>query len=506
MIPRFLRKLLPSHLQQGARSVPWSQLAARDMARMEFADVCPLLEFHELAVAGAAGPTAQLQGQLFNGLKAKWAAEAIERSVPFANDSITIQLAEMFQALHDMDHGDMGYAAIHSLDGDKPQVPGSMRKRAKPETSAAFTPSIGPSSHTNPHPTLMMQLKAEVAEEEADAEIRFRHMLTKRVGFSLWLGPSQVPTSKHKAGVYLKGHVPAGTVVALYPGAAWNPEMRLRASDGGCLRDPRLPRRLIKRYDDCDIDIDNMEALQLAQRNPYAVGQHIRFAPPALSPNVMRIQYDFTAPPLGDDADANASFAALGARAARSARALDTGRVNADADGVMPFPPHLRDYIPNVWGADVSLGQALYSSVEQVRHRPRERRQRRVVVSTYSIHLLLPLSSVSHLPLCRPSFPVPCSFFLLTCPSFPAGHLRQRHGGHRPAQHPGRGADDGADWAVTHDRAASGSGSGGRTTYCTGNACSCAAAARCWQRELDCRERKRGRGCCCCCCCQYCAE
>lgn len=219
-----------------------------------------------------------------------------------------------------------------------------------------------------PHASTRLRARTRLLPrlQEADAEIRFRHMLTKRVGFSLWLGPSQVPTSRYKAGVYLKGHVPAGTVVALYPGAAWNPEMRLRASDGGCLRDPRLPRRLIKRYDDCDVDIDNSEALALAQRNPYALGQHIRFAPPSLSPNVMRIQYDFTAPPLGDDADADASFAALGARAARAARAVDTGRINADADGVMPFPPHLRDYIPNVWGADISVGQAMYSSIEQV--------------------------------------------------------------------------------------------------------------------------------------------
>lgn len=32
---------------------------------------------------------------------------------------------------------------------------------------------------------------------------------------------------------------------------------------------------------------------------------------------------------------------------------------------MLPFPAHLRGYIPNVWGADVSAGQELYAMLEQ---------------------------------------------------------------------------------------------------------------------------------------------
>jgi hypothetical protein len=31
----------------------------------------------------------------------------------------------------------------------------------------------------------------------------------------------------------------------------------------------------------------------------------------------------------------------------------------------MPFPPHLRPYIPNTWGSDIAAGQALYGMLEQ---------------------------------------------------------------------------------------------------------------------------------------------
>jgi hypothetical protein len=40
----------------------------------------------------------------------------------------------------------------------------------------------------------------------------------------------------------------------------------------------------------------------------------------------------------------------------------------AEADGsssLMPFPPHLRSYIPNTWGSGTTLGQTLYGALEQ---------------------------------------------------------------------------------------------------------------------------------------------
>ncbi len=54
---------------------------------------------------------------------------------------------------------------------------------------------------------------------------RVRDILTKRHGFSVWVGPSQAPTPSHQAGLYLKGRVEPGTVIALFPGAVFNSEM-----------------------------------------------------------------------------------------------------------------------------------------------------------------------------------------------------------------------------------------------------------------------------------------
>lgn len=194
--------------------------------------------------------------------------------------------------------------------------------------------------------------------QSADADIQMKRLLTSRVGFSLWLGPSQAPTPTHKAGVYLKGRIPAGTVVALYPGAAFNADMRLRALDAGNLRNPRIPRVLVPRFDGCVLDVHNQECAPIAARNPYALAHHIRAAPLEIVPNVMRLQFDFVA-----SSSPGAAPTTTLASPARSAAAGEDGGDAADA--VMPFPLHLRDYIPNVWGADVSVGQELFTMLEQ---------------------------------------------------------------------------------------------------------------------------------------------
>ncbi|RYD91970.1 MAG: hypothetical protein EOP50_13425, partial [Sphingobacteriales bacterium] len=64
--------------------------------------------------------------------------------------------------------------------------------------------------------------------------------MTARHGFSLWLGPSQAATAYNKAGVYLKGRAIPGTVVGLYPGAAYNGDMMQRAADQGHLANPAI--------------------------------------------------------------------------------------------------------------------------------------------------------------------------------------------------------------------------------------------------------------------------
>ncbi len=91
----------------------------------------------------------------------------------------------------------------------------------------------------------------------AQSKRMVRDLMTRRHGFSLWLGPSQSASPQHPAGVYLRGRVPPGTVLvraahgfltpacrttvycklvrllftqALYPGAVYNSEMRQKVA------------------------------------------------------------------------------------------------------------------------------------------------------------------------------------------------------------------------------------------------------------------------------------
>lgn len=61
--------------------------------------------------------------------------------------------------------------------------------------------------------TLDLQMKMLAQEQEAESLKQLRDILTQRLGFSLWIGPSQAPTPNHKAGVYLKGFADVGQVV-----------------------------------------------------------------------------------------------------------------------------------------------------------------------------------------------------------------------------------------------------------------------------------------------------
>lgn len=67
----------------------------------------------------------------------------------FSSSVSLVQLSEMFQHLHDVDSGDI------EIPAEPPVLPS-----ADTDVSAAFQPSIGPSTHTNPRPTLNFQMKA----------------------------------------------------------------------------------------------------------------------------------------------------------------------------------------------------------------------------------------------------------------------------------------------------------------------------------------------------------
>lgn len=255
--------------------------------------------------------------------QAKWQDAKLEKAIPFANDSMTIQLSEMFQHLHDIDSG------------DSPSGAGAKLRRAASTVdarrSAAFQPSIGPSSHTNPLPTLHFQMKTLYEEQKEEALVALRHQLEARHGFALWVGPSQAATSEHQAGIYVRGTVAPGTVVGLYPGAVFNAEMQQKAEDVGHFGNPDIRRHLVPRFDECLLDTT---ATGVPRHNPYALAQMVRHPPPGVQANVMRLQYDYV--------DASGAV-----------------------DGALPFPQHLRSYVPNVWGAAVSTGQSLYGSLEQ---------------------------------------------------------------------------------------------------------------------------------------------
>lgn len=295
----------------------------------DFRTACSLLQLNEAIVGGERNP--EHLPSLYQQYQHEWSKKAsnLQELITFANDSMTIQLSEMFQHLHDIDSGDILVPAAN------PSLPPH-----EYQASAAFQPSIGPSTHSNPLPTLNMQMKYVYENESTQADINIRYTLQQRLGYGLWLGPSQAAYGNYSAGLYLRGQASPGTVIALYPGPVYNSEMLQKAIDCGHLGNPAIQRTFIPRFDESIIDtfslLANSSSLSNALKvNAYALAQHARHPPQGIVPNVMRIQVDFM-------------------------DVTDTG-----STGIMSFPPHLRDYIPNLWGTDTSIGQGLYSSLEQ---------------------------------------------------------------------------------------------------------------------------------------------
>lgn len=203
---------------------------------------------------------------------------------------------------------------------------------------ASYTPSIGVSTHTNPHPTIHFAAQAIAEDDAKAADARLRRLLQQRYGFALWVGPSQAPTPLERAGLYIRGRALPGAVVGLYPGAVFNPEMTQKAIDQGHLGNAAVPRTWIPRYDQAVIDV---HAATAPLHNPYAIAHHCREPPAGIRPNVMRLAVNFR------DVD-------------------EYGSRDPGSGGLaVPFPPHLRGYIPNVWGAKVDLGQELAGMLEQ---------------------------------------------------------------------------------------------------------------------------------------------
>ncbi len=79
-------------------------------------------------------------------------------------------------------------------------------------------------------------------------------------------------------------------------GVAWSGVAHARlcvhaqAIDCGHLANPGVQRLVIKRYDDCVIDVFGATS---DADNLYAVAQYVRPPPTGISANCMRLQYDF---------------------------------------------------------------------------------------------------------------------------------------------------------------------------------------------------------------------
>jgi hypothetical protein len=247
---------------------------------------------------------------------------------------MTIQLSEMFQHLHDIDAGDL----LPHANASPPQsgeLLQESRKRYREEKIdiihdgsdrrvLSLSPSINPQS-------------SSLDSTNEDATQRLRLQLQARLGFALWLGPSQSSYTSFETGVFVRGLCAPGAVVGLFPGAVYNAEMLQRALDCGHLANESVPRTFVPRFDECVIDAFGASpALSPSQRNAFALAHHARHPPAGVIPNVMRLQIDF----------------------------LDSCGSDGTS-GAMPFPLHLRDYVPNCWGANIGSGQALYSSLEQ---------------------------------------------------------------------------------------------------------------------------------------------
>jgi hypothetical protein len=313
-------------------------------AQADFALGAAMLEMHDRIHAGGATPEEVVRcvggeeggwwgrgrermvgGRVrrdFVALQKKWQEKELAECLMYANEQMVAQLADLFQHLYDLDHGDVVVPAA------APSVSQS--------TTSQHSPTPSPSTHTSPRPSEGFLARASEADDRARAERAVRDILTKRAGFSLWLGPSQAPTPSHTAGLYLKGVAQPGTVVAIFPGAVYDSSMRMRAEDAGHLGDPRTPDRvLLPRYDGAVVDVTGWESS--ATSNPYALAHFARHPPLGITPNCVRLQVDF---PSDEDAKVD------------------------PWNATQPFPPHLRPYIPNRWGARVSGGQTLHGAME----------------------------------------------------------------------------------------------------------------------------------------------
>jgi hypothetical protein len=310
-----LRQLLA---RVGIRALP--RHGRKLAAELAFRQGCALLDLNERLVAGDVAPADAPAARA--ALLRAWAPAPLPRLIHFANDSLTLQLSEMFQHLHDLDAGD---AAVPALPAAAPPPPAA---------TAAGAPAVGPSTHTNAAPTLEFHLRAAREDAAAEAAAEFRRQLQARLGFALWLGPSQAPTGPHGAGVYLRGRAAPGAVVALFPGAVFSEEMLRKGVDAGHLGDPRVPRALVPRLDGAVIDV----FAPCGGANPFAQAHHVRHPPAGVAPNVVRLQVDFL---------------------------RSEGGAGATGSPLLPLPAHLRGYVPNAWGAEVGVGQALYGALEE---------------------------------------------------------------------------------------------------------------------------------------------
>lgn len=116
----------------------------RVQAEADFLRACVLLQMREMVMSGM--PDHQVASSVPE-LNDKYLSTSLGEKMASANDAVTAQVLDLFQALYDLDSGDVATPAV------APKLPPGA-------TNAAIETSVGPSTHTNPLVTMEAQVQA----------------------------------------------------------------------------------------------------------------------------------------------------------------------------------------------------------------------------------------------------------------------------------------------------------------------------------------------------------
>jgi hypothetical protein len=166
----------------------------------------------------------------------------------------------------------------------------NVSKTTPESSSASATPSSSSSS------------SSKVSEPQPVSTAEFNlSALVKSLGFRVECKPSTCPGDAGR-GLFIAcppdAIIPAGTMLALYPGLVHLPEYTTKPGyiRGELLPDPNL--MLMLRTDNTVID---GRTAHKCHANPYALAHMVNHVPLGLMPNVLQCPYNFPGDPIGKD-------------------------------------------------------------------------------------------------------------------------------------------------------------------------------------------------------------